>query len=84
MLAGNWIRDEEAFDHEHRVLWDERFDWFDTGVFGNVALAVANAKAHRRVERVAIVDWDVHHGNGTQDAGPAAPDATLRSVTVSW
>jgi acetoin utilization deacetylase AcuC-like enzyme len=35
-------------------------------LFNNIAIAVA--KALREVERVAIVDWDVHHGNGTQAA----------------
>lgn len=29
--------------------------------------AIAAAKALRTVNRVAIIDWDVHHGNGTQD-----------------
>lgn len=32
----------------------------------NVAIAVEAAKARFGVERVAVVDWDVHHGNGTQ------------------
>jgi acetoin utilization deacetylase AcuC-like enzyme len=36
-------------------------------IFGNVAVAARHAQAELRVERVAIVDWDVHHGNGTQD-----------------
>ena len=31
------------------------------------SVAVAAAKLATRGERVAIVDWDVHHGNGTQD-----------------
>ena len=35
-------------------------------LFSNVALAAENAR-RRGVERVAIVDWDVHHGNGTQE-----------------
>ncbi len=34
-------------------------------LFNNVAVAAAAARA-RGVDRVAIVDWDVHHGNGTQ------------------
>src|SRR5262249_11581186 len=36
-------------------------------LFGNVAIAARYAQAELGVERVAIVDWDVHHGNGTQD-----------------
>lgn len=35
--------------------------------FNNVAVAARYAQAKHGVERVAIVDWDVHHGNGTQD-----------------
>ncbi|HEV2528027.1 MAG TPA: histone deacetylase [Thermomicrobiales bacterium] len=35
-------------------------------LLNNVAIAAAHALA-RDVPRVAIVDWDVHHGNGTQD-----------------
>ncbi len=33
----------------------------------SVAIAAQWAQAELGVERVAIVDWDVHHGNGTQD-----------------
>src|SRR5215210_988586 len=35
-------------------------------VFNNVAIAARWAQAELGVERVAIVDFDVHHGNGTQ------------------
>lgn len=38
-------------------------------IFSNVAIAARHAqKAHSAVDRVLIVDYDVHHGNGTQDA----------------
>lgn len=37
-------------------------------LFNNVALAARWLQAEGRAERVLIVDWDVHHGNGTQDA----------------
>jgi acetoin utilization deacetylase AcuC-like enzyme len=33
----------------------------------NVAVAARYAQAELGLDRVAIVDWDVHHGNGTQD-----------------
>lgn len=36
-------------------------------VFNNIAIAARYAQKKHGVERVAIVDWDVHHGNGTQD-----------------
>jgi len=35
-------------------------------LFGNVAIGAHYARATHGVERVLIVDWDVHHGNGTQ------------------
>jgi acetoin utilization deacetylase AcuC-like enzyme len=36
-------------------------------VLNNVAIAAAYARKHLGIERILIVDWDVHHGNGTQD-----------------
>ena len=36
-------------------------------IFNNVAVAVRHALHAHGVERVAIVDFDVHHGNGTED-----------------
>ena len=33
----------------------------------NVAIAARHAQQHLGVKRIAIFDWDVHHGNGTQD-----------------
>jgi acetoin utilization deacetylase AcuC-like enzyme len=35
--------------------------------FNNAAIAARHAQKRHGAERVAIVDWDVHHGNGTQD-----------------
>jgi acetoin utilization deacetylase AcuC-like enzyme len=35
-------------------------------LFNSVAVAARYARQVRGIERVAIVDWDVHHGNGTQ------------------
>jgi acetoin utilization deacetylase AcuC-like enzyme len=36
-------------------------------IFNNVAVAARYAQQKHGLERVMIVDWDVHHGNGTQD-----------------
>jgi len=36
-------------------------------LFNNAAIAARHAQRSHDAERVAIVDWDVHHGNGTQD-----------------
>ena len=36
-------------------------------IFNNVAVAARYAQSKYGLDRVAIIDWDVHHGNGTQD-----------------
>ena len=36
-------------------------------IFNNIALAARHAQRRHGIARVLIVDWDVHHGNGTQD-----------------
>jgi acetoin utilization deacetylase AcuC-like enzyme len=48
-------------------------------MLNNVALA-ASAALEAGAERVAIVDWDVHHGNGTQDAFYADPRVLFVSI----
>lgn len=37
-------------------------------LFNNVAVAAKYIQSRYKLERIFIVDWDVHHGNGTQDA----------------
>lgn len=49
-------------------------------LFGNVAIAILHAQAVRGVGRVATVDWDVHHGNGTQAAFYDTPDVLTISL----
>ena len=36
-------------------------------IFNHIAVAARYAQSKFGVDRVAIIDWDVHHGNGTQD-----------------
>lgn len=36
-------------------------------IFNNVAVAAAHALKHHQLQRVAILDFDVHHGDGTED-----------------
>jgi len=36
-------------------------------LFNNIAVGAAHALAHHQLSRVAIIDFDVHHGNGTED-----------------
>jgi histone deacetylase 6 len=42
-------------------------------LLNNVAVAAAVARSRLGVERVLIVDWDVHHGNGIQHLFEADP-----------
>jgi acetoin utilization deacetylase AcuC-like enzyme len=49
-------------------------------IFNNVAIAVRHAQAKLGVERVAIVDWDVHFGNGAQ--GLFWEDPTVLTLSV--
>ncbi|MCK5222098.1 MAG: histone deacetylase [Candidatus Aminicenantes bacterium] len=35
-------------------------------IYNNIALAAEHAKLKYNVEKIMIIDWDVHHGNGTQ------------------
>ena len=55
--------------------------------FNNVAVAAAHARAAHGAERVLIVDWDVHHGNGTNDifhadsGGPVRLDPPVAAVS---
>jgi acetoin utilization deacetylase AcuC-like enzyme len=49
-------------------------------LFGNVALGAHYARARGLAERVLIVDWDVHHGNGTQALVEHTPDIHFVSM----
>jgi acetoin utilization deacetylase AcuC-like enzyme len=49
-------------------------------IFGNLAIAARHAQDVRGVERIAIVDWDVHHGNGTQAAFYTDPGVLTISI----
>jgi len=49
-------------------------------LFNNVAVAAAHAQAALGCRKVLIVDWDVHHGNGTQDIFWADPDVLFFDI----
>ncbi|MCF7980401.1 MAG: class II histone deacetylase [Pseudomonadales bacterium] len=48
-------------------------------LFGNAVIAGKHALAHYGLDRIATVDWDVHHGNGTQSGFYDDP----RALTIS-
>jgi acetoin utilization deacetylase AcuC-like enzyme len=49
-------------------------------IFNNVAVAARHALAAHGLERVAIVDFDVHHGNGTEDVFAGDPQVLMVST----
>lgn len=49
-------------------------------LFGNVAIAARYARQKHGLERVLIIDWDVHHGNGTQALVENEPDIRFVSM----
>ena len=49
-------------------------------IFNNVAVAARFAQVHLGIDRVAILDWDVHHGNGTQDIFWSDPSVFFASI----
>ena len=49
-------------------------------VFGNVAVAARYAQRAHGLQRVFIIDYDVHHGNGTNDAFYNDPDIFFLST----
>ena len=51
--------------------------------FNSIAVAARHAQAAHGVERILILDWDVHHGNGTNDIFHADPDVLFVSIHES-
>ena len=49
-------------------------------LFSNAALAAVYALKHDAIKKVVIFDWDVHHGNGTQDIVQSNPDIAYVSI----
>jgi acetoin utilization deacetylase AcuC-like enzyme len=49
-------------------------------IFNNVAVAAAHAIKHHKLQRVAILDFDVHHGDGTEDIFYDDPQVMLCST----
>ena len=52
-------------------------------LFNNVAVAAAHAIAELGVERVLVLDWDVHHGNGTEAIFYESPAVLYASIHQS-
>ena len=49
-------------------------------IFNHIAVAARYAQSKFGVDRVAIIDWDVHHGNGTQQAFYEDPSVLTISI----
>jgi acetoin utilization deacetylase AcuC-like enzyme len=52
-------------------------------LFNNIAVAAQHALDAHGLERVMIVDWDVHHGNGTNDIFSGEPRVLFTSIHQS-
>ncbi len=52
-------------------------------LFNNVAVAARRALDAHAAERVLVLDWDVHHGNGTNDIFHASPEVLFVSIHES-
>ncbi len=61
----------------HHAVYDRSMGFC---LFGNVAIAAKHARTTHNAERVLIVDWDVHHGNGTQALVESDPGIHLVSM----
>lgn len=49
-------------------------------IFNNIAIAARHLQAVHGLERIAILDWDVHHGNGTQHSFDEDPSVLYIST----
>ncbi len=49
-------------------------------IFNNIAIAARYLQEEHNIERIAIVDWDVHHGNGTQHTFEMDPSVYYMSL----
>lgn len=61
----------------HHALHDRSMGFC---LFGNVAIAAHYARQKHSANRVLVVDWDVHHGNGTQALVENEPDINFVSM----
>ncbi|BCA29983.1 class II histone deacetylase [Metapseudomonas otitidis] len=61
----------------HHCLADQAMGFC---LLANIPIAIEAARARHGIERVAVVDWDVHHGNGTQSIYEARSDVLTLSL----
>lgn len=61
----------------HHAVYDRAMGFC---LFGNVAIAAHYARRKHGLQRILIVDWDVHHGNGTQALVENEPDIHFVSM----
>ena len=52
-------------------------------IYNNAAIAARYAQSNYNIERIAILDWDIHHGNGTQEIFEEDPSVYYFSIHQS-
>jgi len=60
------IRPPGHHAHNHGAHCDGRYQGEGFCFFNNVAIGARYAQQHYKLKRILIVDWDYHHGNGTE------------------
>ncbi len=88
LAAGRWVAEESADDGGRHAFvavrppghHAERDRAMGFCFFGNLAVAVQDLVRSGRCERPAILDFDVHHGNGTQHLFEDRPDVYFASL----
>ena len=78
VLTGDWNR-AYALSRPpgHHCLPDQGMGFC---LLSNIAVAIEAARAKHDVNKIAVVDWDVHHGNGTQAIFYDRPDVLTISM----
>jgi len=81
IIRMNYLKKNSSFFCAHRPPGHhaEKSKAMGFGVFNNVAVSAANAIKNPNINSILIVDFDVHHGNGTQHSFENNPNIVYAS-----
>ena len=49
-------------------------------IFNNIAVGIRHAQRHHGIKKIALIDFDVHHGNGSEDIFAGDPEVLMLST----